>query len=190
MVPIQDPTSEIGQLGARPNRRRWILGTAIVLVLVVGSWLLINRLAASGDPGGRVIDQLTPAVSVLPGYGTSDLPWTSRPSESKSFLIKSEPKKDSCDGRAGTGGWSDVVVQGFFQWSGSHGGLISKVGTRLNALGWHQTVILDNTDEAIWKKMLNNGSKATAMLSLSPLGDPRWEFNVQAPPVGTPATGC
>ena len=178
-----------------PNRGRWLFAAVVFAsILAVGGWWLFNRThasgpaQASGDPGGKVLSQLAPAASALPGYGTPDLPWTTQPSLTQPYLIKSEPKRDSCDGRAGTEGWGQVVVQASFRWPGSHSALFVKVGSGLSALGWNQTPI-PGQNEAIWKKSLNNGSAATAMLSLSPLGDPDWEFVALAPPVGKPA-GC
>jgi hypothetical protein len=64
------------------------------------------------------MDQLTPTVTALPGHGTAALPWVNEIPQSldASFAIKMEPHQDSCDGMAGTQGWSQVVVQSRFQW--------------------------------------------------------------------------
>ena len=159
------------------------------MLLALGGLWLVTRLQGSGDPGGKILNQLVPAASALPGYGTSSLPWASQPNTSRPYLTKTEPDRDSCDGRAGTQGWSQVVVQGSFRWAGSHRALFDKVDSGLSAIGWRQTTIADQ-NEAIWKKRLDNGSTATAMLDLSPLGSPDWEFVALAPPVGKPATGC
>lgn len=188
MVSTQAPVTDNDTPGARPNRRRGRLTAVLAVILVVGGgWALLSRLQASGDPGGKVLNQLAPAASALPGYGTSSLPWSSQPSLSQPYLIKSEPRGDSCDGGAGTQGWSQVVVQGSFRWTGSHDALFVKVGSGLEVLGWHRTPT-SGQDEAIWKKRLDNGSTATAVLS--PLGDPEWEFVALAPPVGKAASGC
>ena len=96
---------------------------------------------------------------------------------------------DSCDGMAGTQGWSQVVVQGSFRWDGSHEALFVKVASGLSALGWHRTQI-PGADQAMWKKRLNNGTIASAMLNLSPLGDPNWEFVALGQPVGRAVSGC
>jgi len=186
----QAPVTDDGVPGAGPNRRRKHLAAVLAVILVVGGgWWLFTRLQTSGDPGGKVLNQLAPAASALPGYGTANLPWSSQPSLSQPYLIESEPSGDSCDGRAGTQGWSQVVVQGSFHWTGSHEALFVKVGSGLGVLGWHRTPI-PGQNEAIWKKRLDNGSTATATLNLSPLGDPEWEFVALAPPVGKAATGC
>jgi len=167
---------------ARTKRRRWPYATVPIVILAVGGWwLFAGHAEGSGDPGGKILNDLIPAASALPGYGTTNLPWSSQPSTSAPYLIKSEPRMDSCDGMAGTQGWSQVVVQGSFRWDGSHEALLVRVDSGLSALGWHRTQI-PGADQAMWKKRLENGTIANAMLNLSPLGDPNWEFVVLAPP--------
>ena len=173
---------------ARSKWGRWLIGTVLIVLLVVGGWWLVAH-HGSGDPGGKILNQLTPAATALPGYGTPSLPWASQPSSSQPYLIKSEPHRDSCDGMAGTEGWSQVVLQAAFDWAGSDGALMSKVGSGLDGLGWQRTPI-QGTNEAIWKKTLDTGSTATATLTLSPLGPPNWEFVTTAPPAGKAASGC
>jgi hypothetical protein len=171
------------------NRHPWLYAGVLLVVLIIAGWILFARATASGDPGGKVIKQLIPAASALPGYGTPSLPWTVEPSLSKSYLLKIEPQRDSCDGIAGTQGWSQVVLQAAFRWPGTSQALMARVGARLVALGWRQAIAPDEV-QAGWMKRLDNGSTATAMLNLSPLGPPSWEFVATAPPVGKPASGC
>ena len=178
-----------GIVGERSLGRQ-LVALGLVLIVVLAGWRLFSSATASGDPGGRILSQLTPAATALPGYGTRSLPWSAAPSTSRPFLIKSEPVKGSCDGMAGTEGWSEVVVQGAFTWPGSHVALFHRVGSGLSAMGWHQETIRTDADEAMWRKTLASGSTATAILSSSPLGDPNWEFDVTAPPVGKAASGC
>jgi hypothetical protein len=151
---------------------------------------LIVRNEPSGDPGGTVLAQLVPAASALPGYGTGKLPWTAAPSMSGPYLIKSEPRQESCDGMAGTQGWTQVVVQAEFGWRSSSTSLFSRVGARLKAFGW--STVPDKAypigSEAIWTKYLTNGSKAS--VDLSSLVAHHWEFVALAPPVGRAASGC
>jgi hypothetical protein len=194
---IDDPvwTKEPPPIARKPSvsptkRHRLLYAAVPIVILAVGGWWLFARHAeGSGDPRGKILNQLTPAASALPGYGTTSLPWSSQPSTSAPYLIQSEPRIDSCDGMAGTQGWSQVVVQGSFRWDSSHEALFVRVDSGLSALGWRRTQIA-STDQAMWKKHLGNGTIATAMLNLSPLGDPIWEFVALAPPAGRPVSGC
>ncbi|MHB1088190.1 MAG: hypothetical protein ACYC19_05435 [Acidimicrobiales bacterium] len=178
----------------RPGRRlvTWILGVG-VLVVVVGVWAFAVRSpVATGDPGAAVMNQLTPTVSALPGYGTSAVPWVSQIPQSlkSSFAIKLEPHQDSCDGRPGTQGWSQVVVESRFRWSRSIGALISFMRTRLTQLGWTavpQSRPQDPPGQS-WTKTLSNGSRAD--LNVTQEGSPTWQLVATAKPVGKPASGC
>lgn len=171
-------------------RHRWLWPTVIVIVLLTaGGWWLFNRTQDSGDPGGKVLNQLVPAASALPGYGTSSLPWVSNPSLSRAYVIKSEPRRDSCDGRAGTQGWGQAVVQAGFAWTGTTAELISQVGGHLAAIGWHRVSTGTTSSGGVsWAKQLTNGSIAS--VSLAPEQTPNWELVAVAPPVGKAASGC
>jgi len=175
---------------APPNRHRCLWAAVVVIVLLTaGGWWLFNRTQASGDPGGKVLNQLVPAASALPGYGTSSLPWVSNPSLSQAYLIKSEPKQDSCDGRAGTQGWGQAVVRAGFAWTGTTAELVSQVGGHLAALGWNRVSTGTTSSGGVsWAKQLTNGSIAS--VSLAPEQTPNWEFVAVAPPVGKAASGC
>lgn len=156
----------------------------VPLLLVVAGLVLWSKLsAASGDPGGKVLAELVPAASALPGYGTSDLPWRSDPRLDGPYIVKTEPFHDSQDGMPGTECWSKVVVQAGFRWTGGSASLFSQVGERLVALGWSPNAVLSTT-EADWTKQLHDGSQALAALDLDPTGPPWWEFVVTAPAVG------
>ncbi len=132
--------------------------------------------------------QLVPTASALPGYGTARLPWTSNPSIGQPYVTKDESHRDSCDGIAGTEGWSPLDVQAAFSWTGSPTVLFASVGSRMAALGWRNED-LATTDQARWTRTLTNGSTAQAALELSPL-PPIWMFTATAPPAGKAASGC
>lgn len=175
---------------ARSRRRSRFALTIVALgVLVIVGWFVVRPrlLAGTGDPGGSVMAQLVPAASALPGYGTSSLPWASEPSLNAAYLVKMEPHQDSCDGMAGTQGWSPVVVQGGFEWLAAPQSLLAQVGVRMAALQWTPTTSLPT--EADWSKRLANGSRAVASLGLQ-AGTSWWEFVVQGPPAGKASTGC
>ena len=51
--------------------------SGIVAVMFIGTaWgLTALRSDTSGDPGSKVMNQLTPTVSALPGYDVGSIPW-------------------------------------------------------------------------------------------------------------------
>lgn len=182
----------------RPVRRQviWMLGLAVILLVGVVVWGFTGRdVAATGDPGGKVMDQLTPTVSALPGYGTNALPWVNQMPQSieASYAIRMEPHQDSCDGLAGTQGWSQVVVQSGFQWSNGQQSLVSFMEPRLTKLGWSavpQSQLSDPPGQS-WTKTLSNGSRAN--LSITQEGGPTssvWQLDAIGNPVGKAASGC
>ncbi len=167
----------------------------VLLVVIVTMFFASRGTAPTGDPGSSVMDQLVPAVSALPGYGTSALPWVNRMPQSlvASYAIKLEPHHDSCDGRPGTQGWSQVVVQSRFNWSKGLAGLISFMQPRLSDLGW--AVVHDSRPQdppgKSWTKTLTNGSRAS--LNVTQEGGPTsstWQLDAIANPVGKAASGC
>jgi hypothetical protein len=141
------------------------------------------------------MDQLTPAVSSLPGYDTGSIPWVKRlpPTIGTPYATRIEPFQDSCDGMAGTQGWSQVVVQAGFNWSHSLSALVSFMNLRLSKFGWSAMPETrpSNPPGQIWFKTLNNGTRAS--LSVSKVGSPPpsfWQLDAVAKPVGRAASGC
>lgn len=181
----------------RPGHRlvAGMLGVGVLIVVIVVWVVAFRSTAATGDPGGKVMNQLVPTVSALPGHGTSALPWVSQIPQSleTSYAIKMEPHQDSCDGRPGTQGWSQVVVQSRFRWSDSLATLISFMQARLTELGWTvvpQSQPQDPPGES-WTKTLGNGSRAD--LNVTQEGgptSPTWQLDATAKPVGKAASGC
>jgi hypothetical protein len=173
------PPPEVGAgSGLRNIRPLWLLTAIICVLLAVGGVLLLVR-RDSGDPGSQVMNQLVPAASALPGYGTASL-----------NIIKMEPHRDSCDGRPGTQGWTQVVVQARFGWSQGQSALIAYIRPRLAKLGWSADDLPPQGSSPSgfgWTKMLTNGTKAE--LSVTPEGG-IWEVVALGQPIGTAASGC
>jgi hypothetical protein len=180
----------LSSLGVR--RRRVTAFGALILVLVIAStWWAVGR-SSSGDPGGQVLNQLVPAGTALPGYGTPRLPWVSALGTglNDSYVIKMEPHTDSCDGIAGTQGWSDVVLQAGFHWRGTPSSLFLYVDRRLQAIGWHRVPLKNGGNpQAMWLLSLRRGKQARASLDRVTPKYP-WEFVAIAPPIGKAASGC
>ena len=169
----------------------------IAVILIAGAcitWFVWPSEPAGGDPGGRVMKQLTPTDASFPGYGTASLPWVRRlpPSLDTSFIIKTEPFLDSCDGRAGTQGWSQVVVQSRFQWHQGLSALVAYMEPRLSELGWSRQVQVPQVPPGYnWTKSLNNGTRAFLNVTQEGgSGSTVWQADVIGQPVGKPASGC
>jgi hypothetical protein len=101
-----------------------------------------------------------------------------------------EPHTDSCDGIAGTQGWSSVVLQAGFYWKGPATSLFRFVNRGLSAIGWHRVPLKrGGRPQVRWWLRLNNGKEAIASLDRVAPKYP-WGFLAIAPPIGKPARGC
>ena len=195
--PIWDePAPPTTQRQPRNRVRTTILVAAVLLVAgVTVTWFVWPRKPSGGDPGGQVMSQLTPTVSSLPGYDTAALPWVSQlpPSLDASYIIRMEPHQDSCDGMAGTQGWSQVVVQSRFQWDRGLPALVAYMEPRLAQLGWNSLPQPQpsNPPGHGWNKTLDNGT--TAYLDVGEEGGMSshvWQLTAIGQPVGKSASGC
>lgn len=186
-----------GYEASKPSRRQrvQVMLVIVTLVVVLGAcvigfvWL---RNQSNGDPGGQVMNQLTPAATSLPGYGTSALPWVSQLPTSlvAPYIIKMEPHQDSCDGRAGTQGWTQVVVQSKFRWEGDLPSLVVHMEPQLRATGWmlQPEPAGLSSPGAVWIKTLKNGTPASLNVSEEEPG--YWELVAEGEPIGQAASGC
>jgi len=175
--------------------RTWLVALAAVIaviVVIVASWEWIDP---SGDPGGTVMAQLTPTLAAVPGYGTPAVPVVQEIPQSldASYVILTEPHQDSCDGRPGTEGWSQVVVQARFRWSQGVAPLVAYMGPRRARSGW--TVFPQpptaTPPTATWKKVLSDGGRGFLGVSQEGgAGSTLWQFDATGDPVGTAASGC
>ena len=91
--------------------------------------------------------------------------------------------------RVGTQGWDNVVVQIYFQWSGSSS-LLSYAKGRLSKLGWgaFKVQIQNGVPGGDWIKQLGNGSVAQVQLGAESYGG--WTLMATTLPIGPPASGC
>jgi len=186
--PIWEDGTPLPEMSRRPPRRRWVVWVAILaaaLIVALIAWLIWPSTGASttGDPGGKIMNQLAPVVTALPGYGTGAVPWVSEIPQDigASYAIKTEPQHDSCDGMAGTQGWGPVSVQAGFQWSEGLPALLDYMNPRLTTLGW-------SGGSGRWTKALHN--ETGAILLVTNEGGSHWELVATANPVGKAASGC
>lgn len=98
------------------------MGILLLASLVfLGFWILRGPVP---DPGRRVLHQLQPAAQALP----SDAHVI--------YRYDLEPKWDSCDGRPGTFGWDNVILQIHFQSRTPTMALVEHADQTLRRLGW------------------------------------------------------
>jgi hypothetical protein len=176
-----------------PKSFRWLMAAVAVVLLIFGGWWLFSGGQGSGDPGAKIMNQLTPATSSLPGYGSDALPWVRAIPQSldASYMIRIEPQQDSCDGRSGTQGWSQVVVQSRFQWNRGLPALITFMQSRLSKLGWSAMPqpLVSYPPSQNWTKTLNNGTRA--VLNVTQEGGTNssvWQLNAIGAPLGKAAS--
>ena len=156
------------------RRCRLLLGCLVVVIVAAATWLWFAA-QPTGDPGGRVLDQLRPATSALPSDARI------------AYRNDVEPRWDSCDGRPGTEGWNDIVVQVHFTTAMADADVLAHADAALRHLGW-----LPATSQPVgssWTKALANGTTAKASLEHEVEQD-AWTLFVLAPPVGRRASGC
>lgn len=162
--------------GEGPRRRalRLIGAGVIVALIAAGLALWLSRPSrAPGDPGEHILQQLQPVSRAVP------------PGSTVNYEHFGEPHWDSWDGESGTFGWSDVVTQVGFSWSGTPSALLAYANAELTRLGW--SAYSPTTENGVlggsWSRTLNNGTMARAQLGIEP-GGRSWVLVAQAPPLG------
>jgi hypothetical protein len=169
------------------GRRRLLVAAAIGCLVVLAGACAFNRRVdgphGDPDPGGRILAALRPVRGAVPqdavGVERQDV----------------EPMWDSCDGRTGTFGWSDVHVIITFSTAMEPQVLVSTANTRMVTLGWIPGPALDSPigPGGRWTRALGDGTEARAALSpwMPGGGQPlRWELTAYAPAHGPRTSGC
>ena len=166
----------------RSRRRKWLTVVILLVILAVIGSYLAWRLGGSndfgpGDPGGHILAQLKTASAAVPSNATID------------YAHYDEPHIDSCDGMAGTRGWTNVDVQIHFHWNGTSSALLAYVDHRLPGLGWSRTSWPSGVGPGgAWTKRLQSGIPVRLTVETENYGG--WTLFTQAPPVGRQVSGC
>jgi hypothetical protein len=173
------------QAVTRSSRR---LVAAFVLVIglsALTTWLVRAIIAGSAaDPGGRILNTLRATEGALPQDARV------------LYRYELEPKWDSCDGRPGTFGWDNIMVQIHFDSQSSSDAVVQRADRALRRLGWNPDYVNNQPTfiQVGWTRHLDNGSVAKAQLSDGvpdqSAATPRWDLFVAAPPVGPQVSGC
>ena len=104
-------------------------------------------------------------------------------------------KMESCDGRPGTQGWSDIVVSYEFTAAESPAAVLAGASKSMARAQWRTTGRLHSPlgPGLTWAKPVSSGVTARAMLApgTSGLGQPSyWDLSAVVPPAGKAASGC
>jgi hypothetical protein len=164
---------------------RWRFAAPVALVLVAGLvGVTVHRLISHGDPdpGDRI---LTALKSIEVGVPTDAAEVTHQ---------YAKALWDSCDGREGTFGWSDIGVYLTFATTMQPTALLTFVRGQLQGAGWTAGLAgftpLGQGQRFV--RTLANNSEAVAQISPTTRdGDPiSWSLSAVAPPQGPRASGC
>lgn len=150
---------------------------------LVAAWAMAAITHGTPDPGGRSFARLQTTLTALPRDAQVILQQAN------------EPQWTSCDGRAGTSGWTDVTISTQFRTHESPAELVAAAGRRLAAAGWSGRRPLDSPlgSGAMWSHLVADGARATVSLTPATMGGgtaPFWDLTAVAPPRGRPASGC
>jgi hypothetical protein len=165
-----------GRFLEKQSSRLIAIGLLVLASLVV-LWILFGP---SGDPGGQVLHQLQPAAQALPSDARV------------MYRYDLEPKWDSCDGRQGTFGWDDVILDIHFKSKTPATAVFGHADETFHRLGWSREY--DTGEQVGWTRRLVSGSVARAQLSKAVPDQggttQEWDLYVGAPPIGTRSSGC
>lgn len=168
---------------------------AALIALAAATWASTHA-HAGGDPGGRLMAKIAPAVRVVPGLEHGRIPWIASPCDACQFpatyALKIEPRWDSCDGMAGTFGWDPVIIQVGFRWAGSSQALAGLLDERLTARGWARGAEPSWADggDAIWISPHGRAPTTEFAIESPVLPGRQWMALVEAKPQGSLVKGC
>jgi hypothetical protein len=196
------PSSRMIGVSASGTRiRRWLgaqwrkLAIAALLPIVGLVGLLFYGVPGHGDPDpdGQTLIALKSVETALPPFAVD---------VSRQYV---EAVWDSCDGRPGTFGWSDIGVYLTFGTAQENSVVVAYVTARLESIGWTgpepRTTTTASPGEVLsqtssfrlrFVRTLANGVDAVARLDAwTPDGQTiTWSLTAIAPPQGPRASGC
>jgi hypothetical protein len=165
--------------------RRWLaLIIALCLGVAVVAYVLLGpRSHEDPDPGGQTLAALGSVAVAVPDDATS--------------VLRQDvaPHWDSCDGREGTFGFSDIGVYVSFGTSTPPDKLLSRANVRLQESGWSPDVTMNTPLGPVgtWTRTLADGSVARAQLGAGTSDNGQtitWNLSAIAPPHGQRVSGC
>lgn len=174
--------------GLRPWLRNLLVAVGVVIV-IAGVSITLGAEAIWGvgrgnpDPGGRRLEALSSVSIALPENAHVHL------------RTVAEPHWDSCDGRKGTFGWSDVSVYYEFTTNEGESQLAETAASILTSHGWRVTQQTNaGGPYLIGRKFLDKTIplKVTLSANYQVVGGPisYWDLSAFAPPSGQRVSGC
>lgn len=174
--------------GVKPGKRRqraWLAGGSAVVVAGMATTATLAFWHPGGDPGG-IRRQTLRSVSVA----------VPRDAKVQSHSV-GRPIWDSCDGRPGTQGWSDVVDAYQFTSARSAATVVAGAEASMKIAGWtlRSNPATPLGPSAMWTKTVSGNVVAQALLAVGTRGPNRhslsyWNLTASAPPAGRRASGC
>jgi hypothetical protein len=170
---------------AIPPVRRPVGRAALFLVAVVAvTWAARTHSTDSGgDPGGSRLMVARQILVALP------------PGAQVAQHSDATSRMESCDGRPGTQGWSDIVVSYEFTVSEPPASVLASASTAMARARWTTTGQLHSPLGAglTWTKPVSSGVSARATLAPATRGlgqPPYWDLSAVVPPAGKEVSGC
>ena len=124
----------------------------------IGCGTAPSFLRGDADPGGMILAALLTVEQAVP------------PEAKVTLHQEYEPRWDSCDGRAGTFGWIDVIVIVDFTTDEQADTLATDTATALLTQGWQHTAtsITDLGPSMQWTRTVAGSAAATATRAVHP----------------------
>jgi hypothetical protein len=167
--------------------RAWLAGGLAVAGTAITATVAFRHpgVDPGGDPGGvrqqtlRSISVAVPNDAKVQSHSAGGATW------------------DSCDGRPGTQGWSDVINAYQFTSARSAATVVANVEASMKIAGWKLTSTSASPlgPSVVWTKAVSGNVVAQTMLAVGTRGPSRhspsfWDFVASAAPAGTRASGC
>lgn len=160
-----------------PVKRAAVIG--LIVVLNAAACSTAPRPRGTPDPGHKILDELTPVLSLIPSDSAVQ------------YKHAVSPTWDSCDGARSTYGWTDVQVDAGFTTTSVPAVVLARARKMMSALGWREQPAAGTAarEGLVWLRVLDGGTTARAVLN--PPGDPaQWSLSASAQPATRPVTGC
>jgi hypothetical protein len=179
-----------GRGAATDTSKRRLVAACALLLAALAVVVLRSKGTTGGDPGGRILASLRPALSAVPS-GSTVLSVHEHPSSYS---------KKCPDNRGGRSGWDYVAVVTTFHSALNPSAVLESVGHNLETQGWKAVAIewdhnaWQLAPAAEWAKAVAHGKTAHAVVYQYPEGfgeaSGSWYLNANAQPPGFALAGC